>query len=193
MGEAKYHEHYLWSLHADKSKVFGVLNLPVEGENIRQGFEFPVVVCAHDIHADNTQLKGMTDVLASSRIVSYALDLRGGGDTVKSDQLPDSCEATAQTAADDLACAADLMLSEPFCDKAELFLCGCGLSAEAALIEANRNQARYRGIIVLDTSEHMPQAPEGMAVLYANLSDSQTPEKVRDFVNDVIRNRWQQA
>lgn len=193
MSEAKYHEHYMWSLHADKSKVFGVLNLPVEGEDFRQGFEFPVVVCGHDIHADNTQLKVVTDTLASSRIVSYAIDLRGGGDSVKSDQMADGSEATVKTAADDLACAADLMLSEPFCDKAELFLCGCGLSAEAALTEANRNQAKYRGIIVLDAPEQASDAPEGMAVLHASLRDSQISEKVRDFVNDVIRNRWKQA
>lgn len=193
MSEAKYHEHYMWSLHADKSKVFGVLNLPVEGEDFRQGFEFPVVVSAHDLDADNTQLKTVADVLASSRIVSYAIDLRAGGASVKSDQFSDNSKATVQTAADDLACAADLMLSEPFCDKVELFLCGCGLSAEAALTEANRNQSRYRGIIVLDAPEQAPNAPEGMAVLRASLSDAQAPEKIRDFVNDVIRNRWQQA
>lgn len=187
-----FHEHYLWCIHPDKSKVFGVLDLPVAAEDVRSELEFPTVVLAHDAGADHAQLAPVSEALASAKVVAYAIDLRGGGPACKSD-APACGDATEGTASADLARAADLMLEEHFCDRAELFLCGRGLAAAAAASEAARRPGLYRGLVLVDAPARACEPPEGLATLRLASSDAELPAKVAGFVNDVIRNRWGRA
>lgn len=191
MSQPAFHEHYLWCLHPDKTKVFGVLDLPVAAEDPRSELVFPTAVLAHDAGASHDQLMPLAEALAAAKVCAYAIDLRGGGG--RSDAPATGRAADAESAGADLAAAADLMLEEGFCDHAELFLVGVGLSASAAAAEAARRPGLYRGLALVDAPADAPEPPEGLATLRLSLADDGAPAALAAFVNDVIRNRWGRA